>query len=341
MPVKRVGATLRFWDKAMAILSRVTAILACLPALAIHGQPTQVSSPVVGYVFDGAALRVIAGVPGGATLGGAIDLGLAASAVAVSPQLDSAVVTANDGSLHLFRLGGSSATEVWWNGLPSAPARAVYSPSGKAAAVYASGRVQVFTGLPTAPLLAFAVELGLSKAEPGRKPASAAPEAMALSDDAAWLLVASDGRLRLLGASASSSWLLDGVRDVSVAFASGSHTAAVLSGAGPWLDVYPDVSAGSWQQRIAAPGLAAPAGLAFSADGKLVLAAARSGKSVTIFNLAAAGAATTLVCNCAPTGVARMGSLFRLTDAGSGPVWLVDAAANPPRIVFVPARANQ
>jgi hypothetical protein len=35
-----------------------------------------------------------------------------------------------------------------------------------------------------------------------------------------------------------------------------------------------------------------------------------------------------------------MGSLFRLTDAGSGPVWMVDAAASPPRIVFVPARTN-
>jgi hypothetical protein len=32
--------------------------------------------------------------------------------------------------------------------------------------------------------------------------------------------------------------------------------------------------------------------------------------------------------------------MFRLTDAGSGPVWLVDMSASQPRIVFVPARAN-
>jgi hypothetical protein len=35
-----------------------------------------------------------------------------------------------------------------------------------------------------------------------------------------------------------------------------------------------------------------------------------------------------------------MGNLFRLTDAGAGPVWLVDTGVSPPLIVFVPARAN-
>jgi hypothetical protein len=70
-----------------------------------------------------------------------------------------------------------------------------------------------------------------------------------------------------------------------------------------------------------------------------VLAASRAAKSVTIFDFAG-GAATTLECDCAPTGVARLGSLFRLTDAGSGPVWLVDASASPARLVFVPARPN-
>jgi len=322
----------------MPISSRAIAVLAFLPALAIHGQQRQVSGPIAGYVFDGAALRVITGVPGGATLGGALDLGLAASAVSVSPQLDSAIATASDGSLHLFRLSGQSATEVWWNGLPSAPARVVYSPSGVAAAVYAAGRVQVFTGLPNAPLAAFTAQLGPSSTGPARQSASSAPEAMAVSDDAAWLLVASEGRIRLLGASGSSSVVFEGGRGISVAFAPGGHTAAVLSGAGPWLDVFSDVSAAP-TKRIAAPGLAEPAGLAFSADGKLILAASRTAKSVTVFDLAA-GAATTLDCNCAPTGVSRMGSLFRLTDAGSGPVWLVDTGANPVRIVFVPARAS-
>ena len=64
-----------------------------------------------------------------------------------------------------------------------------------------------------------------------------------------------------------------------------------------------------------------------------------AGKSVTIFDIDA-GTATTLDCACVPTGVSRMGKLFRLTDAASGPVWMVDISATPPRIVFVPARAT-
>jgi hypothetical protein len=321
----------------MPISKRAIAVLACIPLLAAYGQQRQVSGPVAGYVFDGAALRPISGVMGGATLGDALSLGLAASAAAVSPQLDSAIVTAADGSLHLFLLAGGSATEVAWNRAPGSAQRVVYSPSGAAAAIYAAGRALVVSGLPNSPVAAFTVELGSVPVKPARQPSSAAPEAMAVSDDAAWLLDARDGRLRLLGASGSNSVLLEGARAVAVAFASGGHAAAVLSGAGQWLDVYPDVAAAP-AERIAAPGLAEPVGLAFSADGKLVVAAARGGRSVTIFDLA--NGPTTLACACAPTGVARMGNLFRLTDAGAGPVWLVDTGVSPPLIVFVPARAN-
>jgi len=320
----------------MPIPRRVIAVLACIPAMALHGQQRRVVSPVAGYVFDGAALRPITGVMGGATLGNALALGLTATAAAISPQLDSAVVTASDGSLHLFSLSGQTAAEVAWSGAPRAPALVAYSPSGTSAALYVSGRIQVVSGLPNAPLAAFSVELAKSPARPSSRSASAAPTAMAVSDDAAWLLVAGEGRVRLLGASGSSGVLIDEVRAVGVAFAPGGHAAAVLSGAGPWLDVYPDVAAAP-AQRIAAPGLADPVGLAFSADGKLVLAASRSGNPVAIFDLAAVGIATVLDCSCAPTGVARIGKFFRLTEAGAGPVWLVDFSTNPARIVFVPA----
>jgi len=321
----------------MPIPKWTIAVLACFPVAAIHGQQRQVAGPVAGYVFDGAALRPIAGVPGGATLGEALDLGLAASAAAVSPQLDSAIVTASDGSLHLFRLKGRGATEVSWNGALRGPARVVYSPSGTATAVYAAGRVQVFSGLPNAPVLVFTSELGPPSPERGRQSTSAAPQAMAVSDDAAWLLVVSEGRARLLGSSGSSRVLLEGARGISVAFAPGNHAAAILS-AGQWLEILSDVSAGA-SQTIAATDLAEPVGLAFSVDGKLALAASRTSRSVTIFDLA--GHRTdTLDCACAPTTVARMGNLFRLTDAGSGPVWLVDMSATPARLVFVPALAN-
>jgi hypothetical protein len=321
----------------LPIPKRVIAVLAFFPAMAIHGQERQVSGPLAGYVFDGAALRPIAGLPGGAMLGDAIDLGLTASAAVISPQLDSVMVAASDGSLHLFRLSGKIATEVSWNSMPHVPARVVYSPSGTAAAIYASGRVQVVSGLPNSPAPAFSDEIGPSPTEPGREPRSAAPKALAVSDDATFLVIASGSSDRLLSASGSSSVLMLGVCGVPE-FVPGGHDVADLVGALPELAVFPDGSA-TPSQRISAFGLSQPVGLSFSADGKLALAASRTGKSVTIFDLAAGGA-TTLRCDCTPTGVSRMGSLFRLTDAGSGPVWMVDAAASPPRIVFVPARTN-
>ena len=314
------------------------AVLLCVPALAVHAQQRQVSGPVAGYVFDGAALRPIAGVPGGATLGDALLLGLTAGAAVISPQLDSAIVTAGDGSLHLFRLSGASATEVSWNGAPHGAERVVYSPSGTAAAIYAAGRIQVVGGLPNSPQPAFAADAGSATPERAREPAGTAPAAMAVSDDAAWLLVAGQGNVRLLDATGSTSMLLEAGRAVSVAFAAGGHRAAVLNGAGPTLEVFPDVASAP-SQRMPVPGFTEPVGIAFSLDGKLLLAATRSGESVTVFDVTG-GTTATLPCNCVPTGVERLGNMFRLTDAGSGPVWLVDMSASQPRIVFVPARAN-
>ena len=323
----------------MLISRRVFAVALCVPALTIHGQQRQVSGPVAGYLFDGAALRPIAGVPGGATLGDAISLGVTPGAAIVSPQLDSAIVTASDGSLHLFRMSGSSATEVTWNGAPHGAERVVYSPSGTAAAIYAAGRIQVVQGLPNSPQLSFAADAAAPAPERAPESGGTRPAAMAVSDDGQWLLVAGQGSVRLLDASGSTSVLFDVGRAVAVAFAAGAHRAAVLNGAGPTLEVFPDVTSAP-SQRMPVPGFTEPVGIAFSPDGKLLVAAARSGEAVTVFDVTG-GTTAALPCDCVPTGVARMGNMFRLTDAASGPVWMVDMSASQPRIVFVPARGNQ
>jgi len=319
----------------MPISKRLLVMAACLPALTIHGQQRQVSGPIAGYVFDGTALRPIAGVPGGATLGDALNLGFAPRFATVSPQLDSAIAAGADGSVHVFRLSGATAGEVDWSGAPRGAERAVFSPSGTAAAIYAEGRVHVISGLPNSPAVAFSVAATFT-AEHARATASAAPTAMAVSDDAAWLLLASAGSVRLLGESGSSGVIVETASAVSLAFAPSGHGAAILNGAGPTLAVYADIATAP-AQTIGAPGLSEPVGVAFSTDGKQVLAANRSGQSIAIFDLAG-GTSTSLLCACTPTGIARLGKMFRLTEAASGPVWLVDMSATPARIVFVPAR---
>ena len=42
-----------------------------------------------------------------------------------------------------------------------------------------------------------------------------------------------------------------------------------------------------------------------------------------------------------PAGLFPMGNLFRLTEPGAGPLWLLDAGGGNPKMVFVPAAAVQ
>jgi len=322
----------------MSVSRGFWAVLACFPVVLAHGQQKQVAAPVAGYVFDGSALRPIAGVPGGASLGEAIDLPLAVKDAALSPRQDSAIVTADDGSVHLFRLSGRNATEVSWNGVARGPLQVKYSPSGTAVALSAARRIQVVGGLPDAPLLSFVAETGPPPRMLARE-ASPAPVNLAVSDDALWLLVASGGGIRAVNSSGAGSVLLEGTRTVSMAFAPRSHSAAVLNGVTATVHRFHDVAEGAGQaQRLPAPGFFEPVGLAFSEDGKSMVAANRGANTVRIFDFAS-GAAIALECPCNPTGIARLGKLFRLTEA-SGPVWLVDLGANPPRMVFVPALAR-
>jgi hypothetical protein len=54
----------------------------------------------------------------------------------------------------------------------------------------------------------------------------------------------------------------------------------------------------------------------------------------------AASSRSMIACDCTPTTLVPMGSLFRLSEFGPTPLWLFDAGAAAPRIVFVPAPTN-
>src|SRR5205814_10136245 len=92
-------------------------VLACLiivPGSAcLYGQQSSIGGPSSGFAFDQSArvLRQIRGIPGASTLGEPVDFGLSLAAAYVSPRLDSALVVAADGTLHLFRLAGGVPAE--------------------------------------------------------------------------------------------------------------------------------------------------------------------------------------------------------------------------------------
>lgn len=322
-----------------------TSVLAgALASSLLIAQQGKIAGPVSGYVFDrGAhALRPVLGIAGASLLGEPLTFGVTPAAVAVSPRQDYAIVTADDRSLHLFRINGGTVSEIPLNGLAGLSEGVAFSPSGTAAALYANGHVQVLTGLPDSPVAGPAIDAraGQDSSALSVRPHPhrlMATEMFAVSDDGALVLAASDNSVRLIQASGGATNLLEGAAGAFVAFAPGSHNAAVAHPGGLGLVLVQDAGGTTRQQTLAqASDIASANGVAFSSDG-MKLYVARSTGSVSAFDVKT-GNRTDIACDCVPFGLTPMGSLFRLNELGSGPLWLFDPAGS--RIVFVPAKSN-
>lgn len=305
-----------------------------LPAVLLPAQSSQLAGPVSGYVFDQAAsgLRPVLGIPGSSLLGDPLDFGFGVSSAVIAPLQDSALVTAANRSLHLFRLRAGAASETIVNGLESPAQRVVFSPSGTAAALYAHGLIQILTGLPDAPAIAGSVDVR----------AAGIPTALALSDDGNSLLVASGTAVELYHAGGDAGKLADTAGAVLLAFAPGRPDAAVADLAGAGVTLYRNLGSATNSQVLAPPDDTIRSGtaLAFSADGQRVLLSSLTGQSVSAFNLADASR-NTIACSCSPTALARMGSFYRLNDGRGEPLWLLDDQPGAGRIVFVPSTQGQ
>jgi hypothetical protein len=315
--------------------------LPCLLLLAAGAAAAQTgafSGPVAGYVFDAAAqsLRPVLGIPGASTLGPAIDAGYSFSAAYVAPRQDSFIGIATDGSTHFFGIASGAISEKSVAGLAASPARVVFSPSGTAAALYVNGQAQILTGLPASPALSGSMTLTQPEPRPGRHLAPA----LALSDDGAYLLAARGGSIQLAGGNGVVRPVMQTGADAVFAFAPGGYDAAVAA-RGSGLLLIHDVPNGAAQQVLASDdaSLTASVGIAFSGDGTRVFLASVS-QSVSAFDLS--GNRSSFSCACAPAELTPMGAAFRLTELSAGPLWLLDAGAVSPRLVFVPAlRAAQ
>jgi len=84
-------------------------------------------------------------------------------------------------------------------------------------------------------------------------------------------------------------------------------------------------------------GVSRPIAVAAAADNRHVFVA--NADPAGIVSLSLEGEQPLVVpCQCTLTGLEPLadGTTFRLSDPGEGPIWLLDAAGAPPRIVFVP-----
>jgi hypothetical protein len=289
-----------------------------------------ITGSVLGFLFDPAnGIQPILGVPGAATIGPPLDLGMQLLSVAVSPQQDYALATTDsDGTL---TIGLGSSVSLRRQTISVAPdALAALSPTGSAAAVYDQGRnrIQVITGLPDAP--AITCEFDLS-ALPG------ALLALAISDGGDAVLagfsdgvvaLVSDGRVRTISAPerATAARFLRKSGDAVIAGRSGVYLVRDVTGA-----------AETTLLAAEADGISEPIAVAASNDGKRVFAASARSRAVAVIELAA-GAITVTSCSCEPSALAALNgnAVFRLTEPSGGPVWLFDGDSSEPRIVFVP-----
>jgi hypothetical protein len=318
----------------------------------LAAQPGSLAGPVAGFVYDGAGrvLRPVQGVPGAAWIGEPVNFGFNLSAAYVAPRQDSAFVVSADNALHFFRLTSSGPVEAGLGGVNFVPQRVVFSPSGSAAALFTPGKVHIYLGLPGAPALAGSITLpGAAGLQPvsagGNRPAqrttatSSANADFALSDDGLYALNVSAGSARLLSINGDNRSLTPAGAGSLVAFAAIGHDAAVLDPA-VGLVLIRNASATGTPQSLAPvdDNLASAVGIGFSQDGGKLYVASAAAQGVLAFDLTA-GARGTVSCDCTPAALVPMGSLFRLNEFSTVPLWLFDAGAAQ-RIVFVPALTN-
>jgi hypothetical protein len=308
-------------------------LFSLLPVFSAGAQDGSVSMPSLGFAFDSnlAAIRPIRGIPGAALVADPLDAGFPIRAAFIAPLQDFALAApADDSPLRLIRfqtirpgLQNSSYDLRPLDGALSSPDRAVFSPSGHSAVLYASGgRAQILTGLPDQPAMR------------DLETAGAAP--MAISDDGSLVVV--DGIVLNAGGSPSSLSLP--LSTVAVAFRGNSRDFLAVTTNG---DVYLIRDA---EARLVYSGdeqTAEPVAIQFSPDGARAYTATARGALSTID--LGSGSLTSVSCGCRAAALEPLNSrgLFRVTSVSRPPLQLFDVSGSEPRVWFVPSaeRSNQ
>ncbi len=321
----------------MALLS-----LALLGGLLAQDQTGSqpVSGPVMGFVADRlSGVRPILGVPGAATLGSPVLSNSGFRSIVFFPSRDYALAVLSRGSQVVLLRNLRSTLEAVELQVQPGAGRLAISPSGDAAVLYypEAQSVAVLTGLPQSPAVSWSVEAANL---------AGSLAALAVSDDGGAVLIGTAGEPSSVWALArdGSSRFLSYVAAVpSLAFLAGSHDVLIADGA---LSTVMLVRDANGQARITqiggqAEGVSSPVAVAATPDNRRVFVANAEPAGIVSLSLAGEGPLA-VPCSCRITGLEPLagGAAFRLSDPGEGPIWLLDAASSPPRIVFVPGQSR-
>jgi len=282
----------------------------------------QIDVPQLGWVPDGTRIRPVYGIPASASIGATLatqDF----MRVAASASRNYVLVCATDTGIVSVYQPDTGLTPVYGAGI--APDSIVLSPGGSSAALWFNSinQVQIVTGLPEAPSIRQldASFLGSS------------PDALALSDDGAWLAGTWTTGVYAFGPNGEVNRLPLEDRVTALGFFPGTHDIAAASTAG----LLRVTGVGSFVQvsNLAAFADSSPptAAIAVTQDNRVVIAVDRSG-FITAVQIES-GAAATIDCGCSPEGLFAMGpSAFRLTGLQGGSFKLFDAALG--EVLFAP-----
>jgi DNA-binding beta-propeller fold protein YncE len=325
-----------------------TKFLTCFLALSplAFGQNSAIAGPTAGYVFDSAAgaVRRIQGILGASYISGAV--------ATAQPQSMAAVSSANslaatfDGAWQLTWLQtGSTAA------LPGAipyPAEAAFSASGTAVAFVAphSAEVRIVTGLSPNTgqnmqlttldlsalgnaIKAFAVtDDGTIIAAVVKEPAIRGRGKQVTSDVPIVLASPGSAPQSITVLHSLNSLYIAGDGSLALATDPADQTVWRITSAGGTFTVDSVAKASS--------GVAGPVGAILDAAGGTVWIANADSHSVLSVPLNGA-APTSLSCGCAPTGLSLLSNgVFKLTEPGAGPLWVVETDLRAPQLMFVP-----
>jgi len=286
----------------------------------------QIGAPQLGWVADGTHIRPVYGIPASAAVGAAVDT-QDFLRVAASASRNYVLVCAIDTGIVSVYQPETGSTPV--NGAGIAPDSIVLSPGGSAAALWFSSinQVQIVTGLPDAPSIR-QLDASFLVSSTG-----SGPDALALSDDGAWLAGSWLTGVYAFGPNGEVSRLPIEDRVSALAFFPLTHDIAAASLAG--LQRVTGIGNFIQMSALAAFADSSPpaAAVAVTSDNKIVIAV-DGGGSITAVQLES-GAATTIDCGCSPEGLFPIGSsAFRLTSLQGGAFKLFDAALG--EVLFAP-----
>jgi hypothetical protein len=360
----------------MKTVFRIYLILAfILAAFESWGQtlpPGTVTQPTLGYVVDSAHhLRPMIGVVGAASIGNALDVGMDVISATVPPAHDYVLATTGSGGWPImlqvrggaftiqpgaFAMDPGQAACDGSNDDPSAtrsrprpacsqPAsvgmgaaidQIALSPTGSAAAFYASaqGQIYSFANVNQSPSFSGQFQVG----------SLGALSAFAVSDDGKTVVAGvSDGQtgsLFIANAGRPMRLIASMAHPAAIVFLRNSSNAVVAD------DVANTVST-IWDGQVfpvasSQDGISQPTAIGISNDNQRVFVG--SSQSGSVITVGPNGTISQpMPCNCTLTGLfpTNTDSVFRLTDFSGGPVLLFDANRAAPRITFVPVRSSK